>query len=217
MRPSSSLSFLRYLIPYIPTATSNAPTIGRKRRISDEDDCGDDVQDAGSSRKRRAPLQRDGTSELGELRVKGTETDPGVKEVTRGVKVVELDDKKEENATDDGKGTAEEAPATPEGEPSITPPNDPTDLPSTVPNGEANEASVVQSEAIAEAPSNESPDARTPEEPVAQVEDEKESTGAAPDADNDEAARATEPVDPSSPSPEPDVTPEANDCTLPEE
>jgi len=223
--PPSSLSFLRDLIQYIPTATSTAPTIGRKRRISDEDDGGDDVRDAGSSRKRRAPLEREGMSELGELRVKGTETDPGVKEVTRGVKEVELEDK-EGSSTDDGKGTAEEASATPEGEPSVAPPpHDPTHPPqgddgsSTVPN---DEAPIVQSEAIVETPSNDSPDVRTPEspnvgEPLAQVEDEKESTDAAPDADNDEVARATELVDP---SPKPDATtssPEANDGTLQEQ
>jgi hypothetical protein len=221
LRRISSSIYPRPDRPWSDDATSNAPTIGRKRRLSDEDD---DVQDAGSSRKRRAPLEREGTSELGELRVKGTEPDPGVKEVTRGVKEVELEDKKEESSADDDKGTAEEASATPDGETSNTLPHDPVDLPSTVPNGEADEASVVQSEAIVDAPSNDSPDVRTPEEPVAQVEDEREneeeSTAAASDADNDEAARATEPVDPSPSSPKPDVTtssPEATDRTLQEE
>jgi hypothetical protein len=97
------------------------------------------MRDAGSSRKRRAPLEREGTSELGELRVKGTETDPGVKEVTRGVKEVELEDKKEGSATDDDKGTAEEASTTPEGEGEPTshhPMTQPREIdrPSTVPN-----------------------------------------------------------------------------------
>ncbi|KAH8986926.1 hypothetical protein EDB86DRAFT_2208284 [Lactarius hatsudake] len=184
------------------------------------------VRDAGSSRKRRAPLEREGMSELGELRGKGTETDPGVKEVTRGVKEVELEDKKEGSSTDDGKGTAEEAPATPEGEPSAAPPpHDPTqppqgdDQPSTVPN---DEAPIVQSEAIAEAPSSDSPDVRTPEtptveEPLVQVEDEKESTGAAQDAGNDEVACATEPVEPSSKPEATTSTPEANDGTSQEQ
>jgi len=234
LRRISSSIYPRPDRPWSDDATSNAPTIGRKRRLSDEDD---DVQDAGSSRKRRAPLEREGTSELGQLRVKGTETDPSVKEVTRGVKEVELEDKKDGSSTDDGKGTAEEASATPEGELSIAPPHDPADVPegddepSTVPNGEASsaqsstvpngEAPSAQSETIVEAPSNDSPDVRTPEEPVAQVEDEKESTGATPDAGDDEVAREAELVDPSQ-SPQPDVTtssesPEANDRTLQEE
>ena len=178
------------------------------------------MQGAGSSRKRRAPLEREDTSELGELQVKGTETDPSVKEVTRGVKEVELEDKKEGSSTDDGKGTAEEASTAPEGEPSVTPPHNPTDLaqgddlPSTVPN---DEASVVQTEAIAEAPSNDSSDVGTPGEAVAQVEDERESTDATPDAGDDEVAHAAEVVDP---SPQPDTTtssPEADDRTLQEE
>jgi hypothetical protein len=212
--------------PSHPTATSNAPTIGRKRRLSDEDGDGDDARDAGSSRKRRVPLEREGTSsELGELRSKGTEIDPGVKEVTRGVKEVELEDKKEGRATnDDGKGTAEEASTTPEGEtePSAAPPHDPAplpqgdedDRPSTVLNNDE-EAPIVHSEAIAaEAPSNDSP-----EEPLTQVEDEKESTDAdaAPAVVNDGATRAAELVDP---SPEPDTTTssaEANDGTLQEQ
>ncbi|KAH9077649.1 hypothetical protein EDB83DRAFT_2345095 [Lactarius deliciosus] len=221
LRRISSSIYPRLDRPWSDDATSNAPTIGRKRRLSDDDDDGDDVRDAGSSRKRRAPLEREGMSELGELRGKGTETDPGVKEVTRGVKEVELEDKKEGSSTDDGKGTAEEAPATPEGEPSAAPPpHDPTqppqgdDHPSTVPN---DEAPIVQSEAIAEPPSNDLPDVRTPESlnvegPLVQVEDEKESTmGAAPDAGNDEVACAAEPVEPS-PKPEATTsTPEAND------
>jgi hypothetical protein len=224
LRRISSSIYPRPDRPWSDDATSNAPTIGRKRRLSDEDGDGDDARDAGSSRKRRVPLEREGTSsELGELRAKGTEIDPGVKEVTRGVKEVELEDKKEGSATDDdGKGTIEEAPTTPEGktEPSVTPPHDPVplpqvgdDRPSTMPNDDE-EAPIVPSEAIAEAPSNDSP-----EKPIAQVEDEKESTDAdaAPAVVNDEVARAAELVDP---SPEPDTTTstaEANDGTLQEQ
>ena len=214
-----NIVFLRNLIQFIITATSNAPTIGRKRRLSDEDGDGDDVRDAGSSRKRRVPLEREDTSELGELRVKGTEIDPGVKEVTRGVKDVELEDKKEGSTTDgDGKGTPEEASTTPEGEsePSVAPPHDPAplpqgegdDLPSSVPNDDEG-SPIVHSE---EAPSNDSP-----EKPLAQGEDEKDSTDAAPAIVNDEVARAAELV---GPSPEPDTTTssaEANDDTLQEQ
>ncbi|KAH9054662.1 hypothetical protein EDB87DRAFT_1834700 [Lactarius vividus] len=225
LRRISSSIYPRLDRPWSDDATSNAPTIGRKRRLRDEDGDGDDVRDAGSSRKRRAPLEREGMSELGELRAKGTETDPGVKEVTRGVKEVELEDKKEGISTDDGKGTAEEAPATPEGEPSVAPPShDPTHPPqgddelSTVPN---DEAPIVQSEAIAEAPSNDLPDVRSPEspnveEPLVHAEDE-ESTGATPDAGNGEVACPTEPVEPS-PKPEATTsTPETNDGTSQEQ
>jgi hypothetical protein len=208
--------FCGILYNIIPTATSNAPTIGRKRRISDEDGDDDDVRDAGSSRKRRAPLEREGTSDLGELRVKGTETDPAVKEVTRGVKEVELEDKKEGSATDDGKGTVEEASTTPEdeGESNIAPSHDPAQgdyRPSTVPNDD-DEAPIVptETEAIAEVPANDSPDVRTPEEPLAQVEDEKESTDTAPDAGDDEVTRAAEVVDPTFELDTTTSSPEAN-------
>jgi len=67
-------------------------------------DADEDAQESGSTRKRRGQLEHQDTSELGELGVKGSkgrETDPGVKEVTRGVKVVELEDRKEEDRTDD--------------------------------------------------------------------------------------------------------------------
>ncbi|KAF8270032.1 hypothetical protein EI94DRAFT_1699074 [Lactarius quietus] len=221
LRRISSSIYPRPDRPWSDDATSNAPTIGRKRRLSDEDEDGGDMGDTGSSRKRRAPLEREDTSELGELRVKGTEIDPGVKEVTRGVKEVELEDKKEGSATDDdGKGTTDEVSTTPEGEgeTSVSPSHDPAplpqedDQPSTVPDG-ADETSVVHSE-VTEVPSNDSPDVRTPEEPLAQVDDEKDAT---PDANSDEVARAAELVDP---SPEPDTTastPEANDGTLQEQ
>jgi len=59
--------------------------------MSDEDD--NDSQNVGSSRKRRGGLDRTDTEELSEFGTKGKETDAGVKEVTRGVKEVELDDK----------------------------------------------------------------------------------------------------------------------------
>jgi len=61
--------------------------------MSDEDD--NDSQNMGSSRKRRGGLDRTDTEELSEFGTKGKETDAGVKEVTRGVKEVELDDKAE--------------------------------------------------------------------------------------------------------------------------
>ncbi|KAI0299429.1 hypothetical protein B0F90DRAFT_1620233, partial [Multifurca ochricompacta] len=90
LRRISSSIYPRSDRPWSDDATSNAPTIGRKRRMSDDDD---DVQDAGSSRKRRGQLERQDTSDLSELGIKASEADPGVKEVTRGVKEVELEDK----------------------------------------------------------------------------------------------------------------------------
>ena len=144
-----------------PVATSNAPTIGRKRKLSDEDE---DAQESGSTRKRRGQLEHKDTSELGELGVKGSETDPGVKEVTRGVKVVELEGEKQGIRTDDARGSpVEEASETvDDGESSVTVPLDPAhaphndDLPSQDQDVTAtdDEAPAGQSEAIAEAPSD---------------------------------------------------------------
>jgi len=81
----------------------------------------------GSSRKRHGQLERQDTSssELGELgvkEVKGSEVDPGVKQVTRGVKEVELEDKKKESRTDDGKEANEEASKAIDGESSVAAP-----------------------------------------------------------------------------------------------
>jgi len=151
------------------------------------------------------------------MRVKGTEADPGVKEVTRGVKEVELEDKKEGSSPDDGKGTADETVDTPEDEPSVAPSPDPThtpqeeDSPSAVPD---DEAPIVQSEATAEAPSNDSPDVRTPgssdvKEPVA-PEDEKESADATPDTGDDGPDTGSDEV--AHPNTEPDATTPAAKC-----
>lgn len=61
--------------------------------MSDEDD-DESIRGEGSTRKRRGQLDRESTvaSDFGEMSAKGKETDPGVKEVTRGVNEVELED-----------------------------------------------------------------------------------------------------------------------------
>jgi hypothetical protein len=126
--------------------------------LSDEED--EDVQDEGSTRKRRGQIERQDTSELGELSVKGSETDPGVKDVTRGVKKVELEDKGERSSADEDEGTAEEGSELAEGESSVSPPLDPAQVPQTT-DGSSQDATVVdnetpadQSETIAESCSN---------------------------------------------------------------
>ena len=153
------------------TATSNAPSIGRKRRMNDEDA---DEQEMGSSRKRRGQLERQdkSSSELGELGVKevrDSEADRGVKQVTRGVKEVGLEDKKEECRTDDGKD-ANEASKAIDGESSDAAPLDPThatpkqddDDPSQGVAVTDDESPADQSEAIAETPSNDPPEVDAP-------------------------------------------------------
>jgi hypothetical protein len=193
-----------------PTATSNAPSIGRKRRMDDEDA---DEQELGSTRKRRGQLERQDTSELGELGVKGvkgSEVDPGVKQVTRGVKAVELEDKKEGSGTDDGKGVSEEATKTIDGESSVAAPLDPAhatkndDGPSQDVTVADDEVPASQSETIAEAPSNDTPEVEAPtstdiRERPAQGE-EKEPLDNTPGAGGDEVADARESVE-SSPEP----------------
>ena len=74
-------------------ATSSAPTIGRKRRVDDDED--DEVeQNASLARKRRvAPGMERQLSDMGELIPAAKEADPSVKEVTQGVKQVELEEK----------------------------------------------------------------------------------------------------------------------------
>ncbi|KAH9968116.1 hypothetical protein BC827DRAFT_1170362 [Russula dissimulans] len=143
-------------------AKSNAPTIGRKRKMCDEDE---DLQESGSTRKRRGQLERQDTSELSELGVKGSkdrdsETDSGVKQVTRDVKEVELKDETERCHADDEKGTIEEASETVDGESSVARPLDPAaatqndDSPSQEATVTDDKVSADQSEATVVTPSN---------------------------------------------------------------
>ena len=195
-----------------PTATSNAPSIGRKRRMNDEDA---DAEESGSSRKRRGQLERQDTSasELGELGakdVKGSEVDPDVKQVTRGVKEVELEDKKEGSGTDDEKGVTEEkASKAIDGESCTAAPLDPAhatqneDGPSQDVTVTKDEVPAGLSEAIAEAPANDPPEVEEPtstEPPVPAPAEEKEASAVTPEARSDEVAEAREPVE-SSPEP----------------
>lgn len=196
------------------TATSNAPSIGRKRRMNDEDE---DEQEAGSSRKRRGQLERQDTSssELGELgvkEVKGSEVDPAVKQVTRGVKEVELEDKKEESRTDDGKSvTEEESKAIGDGDSSATAPLDPThaaptqndDDPSqgtTVTDDKVDKVPAGQSEAIAEALlSNDPPEVDAPtstdRKAASSQDEEKEISDTTPGVESDEVGDTRESVE----------------------
>lgn len=133
-------------------------------------DADEDVQESGSTRKRRGQLERQDMSELGELGVKGSkgrETDPGVKEVTRGVKVVELEDRKEESRTDGGKEATSEA-VDGESNVTVTAPRDlahapqPDDDPSQDVTATDDKDLVDQSEAAAESPSNDPSEVEAP-------------------------------------------------------
>jgi len=174
--------------------------------MNDEDA---DEQEAGSTRKRRGQLERQDTSELGELGVKGSEVDPGVKQVTRGVKEVELEDKKEGSGTDDGEGVREEATKTTDGESSVAAPLDPAhatkneDGPSQDVAVTDDEVPAGQSEAIAEAPSNDPPEVEAPTSDSTERPpqgEEKEPSDIAPGAGSDEVADARGSVE-SSPEP----------------
>lgn len=191
-----------------PVATSNAPTIGRKRKLSDEDE---DVQESGSTRKRRGQLEHQDTSELGELGVKGSETDTGVKEVTRGVKVVELEDDKQGIRTDDASArgsTIEEASETVDGvtvplDPAHAPHND--DLPSQDVTATDDEAPAGQSEAVAEAQSDDPPgeeaptstDTEGPPPSPTRGEEEEAPLDTTPEARSKETADVGESAEPS--------------------
>jgi hypothetical protein len=204
-RSRSSQHLMKALV-----ATSNAPTIGRKRKLSDEDE---DVQESGSTRKRRGQLEHQDTSELGELGVKGSETDPSVKEVTRGVKVVELEDEKQGIHTDDARGSAiEEASETIDGESSVTVPLDLAhaphndDLPSQDVTATDDEAPAGQSEAIAEAPPSDDPpgveaptstDTGGPPPSLTREEKEEAPSDTIPEARSKETADVGESAEPS--------------------
>ncbi|KAF8497564.1 hypothetical protein F5888DRAFT_1699051 [Russula emetica] len=214
LRRISSSIYPRPDRPWSDDATSNAPSIGRKRRINDEDA---DEQEMGSSRKRRGQLDRQDTSssELGELgvkEVKGSEVDPGVKQVTRGVKEVELEDKKEESRTDDGKGVSEEASKAIDGESSVAAPLDPTHATPTQNDDDLSQGATVtddkvpggQSEEIVEAPSNDPPEVDAPTSTDSKVpssqDEEKETLDTTPGAGSDEVGNTRESVE-SSPEP----------------
>jgi hypothetical protein len=199
--PRSSQHLMKALV-----ATSNAPTIGRKRKLSDEDE---DVQESGSTRKRRGQLEHQDASELGELGAKGRETDPGVKEVTRGVKVVELEDEKQGIRTDDARGSAiEEASETVDGESSVTVPLDPAHAPhhdDQDVTATDDEVPAGQSEAIAEAsPSGDEPgveaptstDTEGPPSSLAREEKEEAPSDTIPEAGSKESAEVGETAEP---------------------
>lgn len=90
------------------TATSNAPTIGKKRRMDDDED--EDMEAEGSTRKRRGQIERSDTDEFG-AKPAPKETDPDVKEMTQGVKDVELEDKVEEGEKMSSPTEAKQQPA----------------------------------------------------------------------------------------------------------
>jgi len=207
LRRISSFTYPRLDRPWSDDATSNAPTIGRKRKMSDEDG---DMQESGSTRKRRGQLEHQDTSELGELGVKGSEADPGVKEVTRGAKVVELEDGKQGSRTDDARGSAiEDASETVDGESSVTASLDPAhaphndDHPSQDVTATDDEAPAGEVETIAEAPSNDpsevkastSTDAGEPS--LTQEEKEEALPDTTPEAKSKENADVGESVEPS--------------------
>ena len=184
------------------TATSNAPSIGRKRRMNDEDA---DEQEAGSSRKRRGQVERQDTSssELGELGVKvvkGSEVDPDVKQVTRGVKEVELEDKKEDSRTTDGKKDAsDETSKVIDGESSVAAPLDPTphdNDPSQDATVNGDKVPEGQSEVTTEAPSNDPPEANASTSKDSKVpssqDDEKEILDSTSGAGSDEVGDTRE-------------------------
>lgn len=198
-----------------PTATSNAPSIGRKRRMDDEDA---DEQEMGSTRKRRGQVERQDTSssELGELgvkEVKGGEADPGVKQVTRGVKEVELEDKKEESRTDDGKnGVSEETSKVIDGESSAAAPLDPTHATPTQNGDDPSQGATVtvdkvpagQSEAITESPSNDPTEVDAPtsaDSKLPSSQDEENVSDSTPGAGTDEVGDTRKSAE-SSPDPE---------------
>jgi len=210
LRRISSFTYPRLDRPWSDDATSNAPTIGRKRKMCDEDG---DMQESGSTRKRRGQLEHEDTSELGELGVKGSkgnEADPGVKEVTRGAKVVELEDEKQGSRTDGARDNAiEDASETVDGESSVTAPLDPAhaphndDHPSQDVTTTDDEAPAGQSETIAEAPSNDPPEVKAPtltdagKPSLTQEEREEGLPGTTPEAKSKETANVRKSVEPS--------------------
>jgi hypothetical protein len=177
--------------------------------MSDEDE---DVQGSESTRKRRVQLEHHDTSELDELGFKsskGNGTDTGAKEVTRGVKVVELEDEKQASRSNDARGRAiKEAPETLNGESSVTAPLDPAhaqhndDCPSQDVTATDDGVPAGQSEATAEAPSNDAPEVEAPtstdvEGPSPTQEEEEETpSDTIPEAKSEEAAVVGESVEP---------------------
>jgi len=211
LRRISSSIYPRPDRPWSDDATSNAPSIGRKRKMNDEDE---DVQESGSARKRRGELERQDTSELGELAAKGSKgsgTDPGVKEVTRGVKEVELEDKEEGGCADDGKSAAEEPSkrVDGDGESSLGDPLDLVDAPrnddSPSPDITATDDNVPggQTETAAETedPSSDPPLVQAPtstdiSEPPSPAKKEEGPSDDTPEARSEEVTEAKEFVEP---------------------
>jgi len=168
--------------------------------MSDEDE---DFQESGSTRKRRGQLDRQDTSELSELGVKGSGTDPGVKQVTCGAKEVELEDKegKIEEASESETVDGESSVATPI-DLAAAPQND--DSPSPEATVTDDKVSADQPEAITVTLSND-PTGDEPngvegstttnsdlEEPLVEAEEEEDFVDAVPEVRSDEVVDAKE-------------------------
>lgn len=81
--------------PWSDDATSNAPTIGRKRRISSTEMDTDDDPNASLSKRPRGSRQQTEDEEEGPATQESSPAPPaeGVKEVTTGVKTIDLNSK----------------------------------------------------------------------------------------------------------------------------
>ncbi|KAF9238998.1 hypothetical protein BU15DRAFT_47150 [Melanogaster broomeanus] len=84
--------------PWRDDATSNAPTIGRKRRFSVTEHDDDEPASSTAKKAKEEPIQLDAESESTAGESSNGEATPiiegeGVKEVTEGVKEVDLEDK----------------------------------------------------------------------------------------------------------------------------
>lgn len=104
-------SRVQILKRHVEPATSNAPQIGKKRRMSDEDE---DMPPSGSIKKSRTgllPVDGDAVEE-GASSQETDATTEDVKEVTKGVRDVELEEGKK-TSHDDEPAPAEEAAAVP--------------------------------------------------------------------------------------------------------
>jgi hypothetical protein len=89
---SSQFHFHSLTRDALPTATSHAPKVGRKRRMSDEDD--DAKDDDALLRKKAKPDSSTSADKPSESEPAVAQADSAeVKEVTKGVQEVELDDR----------------------------------------------------------------------------------------------------------------------------
>ncbi|EMD37003.1 hypothetical protein CERSUDRAFT_114904 [Gelatoporia subvermispora B] len=179
IRRISNSFFPRPDRPWNEDATSNAPQIGRKRRLS-EDDRDDDMSGAAKKHRGDSVETSDDATQRGSSPIPPGKDTEEVKEVTQGVREVELDDRDTPSDSIASEATVVPLPESPTLKATSDPkaveePSDALPLPEAVPETDAKALQNVQElEGSVEARSAEAESAEVKEDTQAKVDGQDE-------------------------------------------